>query len=88
MNETTGDLVRHTVASPCPVCGGHVGLAQHRGVRCAGFTLDHVVYCTREEYAGNLPFEMTSTPGAYKHRRFERCGCGSAHGWGGCPAEA
>jgi hypothetical protein len=84
MNETSnlGNLQRHEARWPCPVCGGHAGLPQHRGVRCAGFTLDRVVYCTREEHAGNLPFDMTVSPGAYQHRRFGACGCGTAHGWG------
>jgi hypothetical protein len=84
MNETSslGNLQRHEARWPCPVCGGHAGLPRHRGVRCAGFTLDRVVYCTREEQAGSLPFDMTVSPGAYQHRRFGACGCGNAHGWG------
>ncbi len=77
-----GSLQRHDSRWPCPVCGGHAGLPQHRGIRCAGFTLDFVVYCTREEHAGTLPFDITLSPGAYQHRRFGACGCGSAHGWG------
>ena len=75
------EMRRHTSTLPSSVCGGHAGLPQHRGVRCAGFTLDRVVYCTREEYAGTLPFEMNVAPGAYKHRLFGACACGAAHGW-------
>ena len=82
-----GSLQRHDSRWPCPVCGGHAGLPQHRGIRCAGFTLDFVVYCTREEHAGTLPFDMTLSPGAYQHRRFGACGCGSAHGWGSVGGE-
>ena len=78
----TGALQRHDRGAPCPVCGGHQALPKHRGVRCAGFTLDRVVYCTREEHAGRLPFNISVSPGAYKHRRFGACDCGTAHGWG------
>ncbi len=78
----TEAFTRHTAAFPCGVCDGHAGLPHGRGVRCAGFTLDLVIYCTREEYAGSLPFEMSVSPGAYKHARFGRCGCGASHGWG------
>lgn len=81
MTETARALVRNVATSPCPICGGHVGLPQHRGVRCAGFTLDRVAYCTREEYAGALPFDISLSPGAYKHALFGSCGCGASHGW-------
>jgi hypothetical protein len=74
-------LLRHSRTVPCPVCDGHAGLEQGRGVRCAGFTLDRVVYCTREEYAGRLPVEITVSPPAYKHRLWGPCDCGCAHGW-------
>jgi len=78
----TGALRRHDRGVLCPVCGGHRGLPQHRAVRCAGFTLDAVAYCTRAERAGFLPIDITLSPPAYKHRLFGACGCGQQHGWG------
>jgi hypothetical protein len=74
-------LVRHTRTEPCPICGGHAGLPQRRGIRCAGFTLERVAYCTREEWAGSLPLDITASPPAYKHRLYGRCDCGTEHGW-------
>ena len=69
----------HHPRFPCLVCGGHAALPQGRGIRCAGFTLEFVTYCTREQFAGLLPLENTSPP-AYKHHRFGRCNCGVEHG--------
>jgi hypothetical protein len=76
-----GKLQRHTRNSLCPICRGHVELPQGRGVRCAGFTLDRVAFCTREEYAGSLPLDISTSPAAYKHYLFGQCGCGVQHGW-------
>ncbi len=73
-------LSRHLHGFPCPVCGGHAGLAQGRGVRCAGFTLAFVTYCTREQFAGRLPLDLGTDPPSYKHRLFGRCDCGIEHG--------
>ena len=50
-----------------------------RGVRCAGFTLDRVVYCTREEHANGLELDTSTSPPAFKHRRFGACPCGRSH---------
>jgi hypothetical protein len=74
-------LQRHTPARPCPVCSGHPQMPKGRGVRCAGYRLDRVVYCTREEYAGSLALDITLSPPAYKHRAFDDCDCGRSHGW-------
>ena len=79
---------RHLRTAPCPVCGGHAGLPQGSGVRCAGFTLDTVAFCTREEYAGGLPIELRTEPPSYKHRLLGRCGCGRTHGWEAALEEA
>ncbi|MGB2695153.1 MAG: hypothetical protein WBD55_08195 [Dehalococcoidia bacterium] len=76
-----GGLGRHSRDNLCPVCGGHPALPQHRGVRCAGFTLDRVTYCTRDEHAGSVPLDITKSPPAYKHRLFGWCDCGTQHGW-------
>ncbi len=53
-----------------------------RGVRCAGFTLDTVAYCTREELAGRLELELTTSPPAFKHLLRGGCRCGQEHGAG------
>ena len=62
------------------MCGGHAGLPQGRGIRCAGFTLEFVTYCTREQFAGRLPLDLGTDPPTYKHRLFGRCDCGLEHG--------
>ena len=76
------NLQRHNRAYPCPVCGGHAGLPQGRGIRCAGFTVGITAFCTREEYAGRALFDITKEPPAYKHILVGRCHCGSEHGYG------
>jgi hypothetical protein len=74
-----GNVHRYTAASPCPVCGGSQNLPRGRSLRCAGFSLDVVCYCTREEYAGLLTTLADTDPPAYKHLRFGRCDCGREH---------
>ena len=76
----SGSAVRHDRRNPCPICGGHADLPSGRGIRCAGVTLDKVTYCTREQFAGQLPIEIGMSPPAYKHRLFGRCDCGHQHG--------
>jgi hypothetical protein len=73
---------RHLRGNPCPICGGHAGLAQGRGIRCAGFTLDAVSYCTRDELAGGLTLDSALSPPAYKHWLGGDCRCGVRHGAG------
>ncbi len=75
-----GGLSRHLQGSPCPVCGGHAGLPHGKGIRCAGFTLAFVTYCTREQFAGRLPLDLGTDPPTYRHRLFGRCDCGVEHG--------
>lgn len=74
-------LLRNTRAHPCLICGGHSAMPRGRGIRCAGFRLDRVAYCTRDEAAGSLPLDIGVSPPAYKHRLFGACGCGASHGW-------
>ncbi len=69
-----GKLQRHTRSYPCPVCRGHVGLPQRRGVRCAGFSLERVTFCTREQHAGGLPLDISTSPPAFKHFLYGKCG--------------
>jgi hypothetical protein len=70
---------RFTSSRPCPVCGGHDGLARGKGLRCFGY-LDRsgrYARCTREEHAGSLP---QNRDGTYSHRLHGSCRCGQTHG--------
>jgi hypothetical protein len=70
---------RFTQTHPCPVCGGHDGLARGCGLRCFGY-LDRTgryARCTREGHAGSLP---QNRDGTYSHRLDGTCRCGQAHG--------
>lgn len=78
-------LLWHSAAIACPICEGNAALPKGRSIRCAGFTLETVAYCTREEYAGSLPLELNTEPPAYKHLRLGPCGCGIEHGLNGLP---
>ncbi len=75
-----GSAQRHDRSLHCPICGGHSGLQPGRGIRCVGFSLDRVVYCTREEFAGRLPLSVATNPPSFMHRRTGECGCGVSHG--------
>ena len=70
---------RFTGMNPCPICGGHDGLARSRGIRCFGYYDRQGRYarCTRHEYAGALP---QNRDGTYSHRLNGPCGCGQVHG--------
>ena len=72
---------RPTRERPCPICGGYPNLPQGQGSRCAGFSLDRVAYCTRDEHAGTLPLDIRTSPPAYCHMLLGSCGCGRQHGW-------
>src|SRR5579871_759567 len=75
-----GRLIRHTRDHPCPVCGGWPTLPRRQTKRCAGMTGEHLVWCTREEYAGHVPFDSATSPGAFRHQRYGWCPCGHEHG--------
>ncbi len=75
-----GKLSRHLPPAPCPICGGHSRLPQGYGTRCAGFSLDTVAFCTREEHAGSLKLTVTTSPPSFMHRLYGECGCGIEHG--------
>ena len=70
---------RFTKAHPCPVCGGHDGLARGQGRRCFGYLDASGDYarCTREERAGSL---RQNRDGTYSHRLRGPCRCGQTHG--------
>ena len=71
---------RFTRDAPCPICGGYDGMPRGREERCFGFLSSDTRYahCTREEWAGALPFHDES--GTYAHRLDGPCGCGASHG--------
>lgn len=64
----------------CPVCDGNDRDHRGAGRRCYGFTSDdgERAHCTRSEYAGNLPYNISSQ--TYPHRLNTACPCGLEHG--------
>jgi hypothetical protein len=70
---------RFTSERPCPVCGGYDRAPRGQGLRCFGFMSTKGPYtcCTREELAGQLPFNTTAQ--AYRHTLEGPCGCGDEH---------
>lgn len=75
-------LIRHCVAFPCPICGGHGAQPRGQGRRCAGFTSADRAWanCTREEWAGSLSADQRTSPPSYAHRLAGACPCGELHG--------
>lgn len=67
-------------SNPCPICGGHEGLARGRGVRCTGYLGPDGAYanCSREDHAGGI--EPKGEPPAYAHLLDGPCRCGVTHG--------
>lgn len=70
---------RFTGRNPCPICGGHDGLARGKRVRCFGYydRSGRYARCTREAHAGALP---QNRDGTYSHRLEGPCRCGRVHG--------
>jgi hypothetical protein len=70
---------RFTRDRPCPVCGGYDQAPCGQGIRCFGYLSANGrdAFCTREELAGDLPFNTTSL--AYRHTLEEACDCGDEH---------
>jgi 5S rRNA maturation endonuclease (ribonuclease M5) len=65
----------------CPICGGHSGLKQGKGERCAGYESDdgEYIFCTREELAGNLELNEKTSPATFCHKLYGLCNCGIIH---------
>ena len=62
------------LGNPCPVCAGWVEMPQGQSTRCHGFTKGYLVYCTREEFSGEL------APGQCHYvRPGYECNCGQEH---------
>lgn len=78
---SVGLAQRHTRRHPCPVCDGGADMAQGRGIRCAGFTSadGEYAHCTREERAGALDLDASTSPPSYAHRLHGPCRCGVTH---------
>jgi hypothetical protein len=74
MGEVSG-MVRHSHGHRCGVCGGHVDLPRHQGVRCYGFDAGDWCHCSRAEYAGRL--RLNTASGTFAHRLEGPCPCGS-----------
>jgi len=70
---------RYTRRNPCPICGGHRDLPQHRGIRCYGYADDTGDYarCTRDELGGEI---KQNDDGTYSHLLRGACRCGQQHG--------
>ncbi len=71
--------IRHTQAFPCPICGGYASLHKGRGIRCAGMTGEHLIWCSREERAGKALLDLNTSPPTFRHHRHGWCPCGTEH---------
>lgn len=73
---------RFTADHLCPICNGHKDLASGISERCAGFvsTNGRLAYCSREEYAGDLEVNETTTPPTWAHLLDGDCQCNLVHG--------
>src|SRR5512135_2726108 len=65
----------------CPICGGHCGMKQGKGERCAGYLSKdgEYVFCSRPEQAGNLELNEKTTPPTFCHKLYGACKCGKEH---------
>ena len=70
---------RFTPSNPCPVCGGDDHDPRGKDRRCFGFASadGEWVRCTREQYAGQAPYDEGST--AWIHKMHGACNCGVTH---------
>jgi hypothetical protein len=71
---------RYTLSNPCPICGGHDRMPRGSGARCFGFLSgeeEQWAHCTREEYAGGLDYNASSS--TYAHKLTGDCRCGTRH---------
>jgi len=72
-------LRRHNRGYPCPICGGRSETPKGHGLRCAGFTRGPLSYCSREQLAGSLTLDVSTSPPTYRHSLSKACGCGQPH---------
>lgn len=73
----SGEIRRHTRRHPCECCGGYDELQRGIGLRCWGFTVDGMCFCTRENVAGALTMHGPSQ--TFGHRLNGPCQCGVSH---------
>lgn len=70
------EKVRHSSpATACAVCGGYGSLKRHQGIRCYGFTVGSICYCTRIDAGGRPQNGGNSWP----HNLQGPCDCGEIH---------
>jgi len=72
---------RYSRSSPCPICSDDPTRQSGKGERCYGFlsTDGRWAFCTREEHAGEITFNVGAN--AYGHALAGACHCGLAHGF-------
>lgn len=75
---------RYTKKSPCPICRGHSRMPHGQEIRCTGFLSEdgHWARCSRENHAGSLTLDESTTPATYVHLKVGDCHCGTSHGSG------
>jgi putative DNA primase/helicase len=61
----------------CPVCKGTEDEDRGQGTRCFGYLSGGSIVCTREDYAGQAPYEVG--PNGYRHNAKGPCPCGKEH---------
>lgn len=76
---TVNTSQRYTRSRTCPICGGFDQAPRGQGARCFGFLSEdgHWAHCTREEQAGQVPFNANSE--TYAHLLKGDCYCGVRH---------
>ena len=72
-----GEIIRHTKARPCPICGGGDQDARGQGTRCFGFISGKWIHCSREEFAGKARYSEKSR--THLHIAKGPCPCGKEH---------
>ena len=77
---------RFSQSNPCPICRGHKDMPEGQAVRCWGFMSDDGEYahCSREEQAGQL--ERNPSSSTFAHRLEGDCRCGILHGYTPAPS--
>lgn len=69
---------RYTPDRPCPVCGGHEGLARGGSSRCHGYISSNgrYAFCSQRAVSDKLD---TGASGLHRHRLGRKCECGKKH---------
>jgi predicted P-loop ATPase len=75
--KTAGQRKRFKGDFVCPVCNGTEGEDRGQGTRCFGYLSGRSIVCTREDHAGQAPYE--AGPKGYRHNAKGPCPCGKEH---------